>query len=96
MGLTLKATILRTAPWPLVGVLLLTLFVQIVLGGRLLSATFDETAHLPAGYAYLKTGDLRLNPQHPPLIKMLAAVPLLALGPEMDLDDPAWQATPPD
>jgi hypothetical protein len=44
----------------------------------------------------LKTGDLRLNPQHPPLIKMLAAVPLLALGPEMDLDDPAWQATPPD
>jgi hypothetical protein len=94
VGLTLRIS--RSTPWPLVGVLLLTLFVQIVLGGRLLSATFDETTHLPSGYSYLKTGDLRLNTQHPPLIKMLAALPLLPLGPELDLEDPAWQATPPD
>ena len=49
------------------------------LGSRLLSATFDETTHLPAGYSYLKTGDCRLNPQHPPLIKLLCAAPLLFL-----------------
>ena len=36
-------------------------------------------AHLPAGYTYVRTGDFRLNPQHPPLIKALAGVPLLLL-----------------
>ncbi len=41
------------------------------------SATFDETAHLPAGYMSLKFGDYGFNPAHPPLVKMLAAVPLL-------------------
>jgi hypothetical protein len=38
---------------------------------------YDETVHLPAGYSYLKTGDFRINPEHPPLAKMLAALPLL-------------------
>lgn len=41
------------------------------------SATFDEVAHLPAGYSYLTQKDMRLNPEHPPLIKDLAAFPLL-------------------
>lgn len=41
------------------------------------SATMDEVAHLPAGYSYLTQKDMRLNPEHPPLIKDLAAVPLL-------------------
>ncbi len=45
------------------------------------SATWDETAHLAAGYSYLKWGDYRLNPEHPPLLKMLAALPLLPLRP---------------
>jgi hypothetical protein len=34
------------------------------------SAIFDETAHIPAGYSYLKLHDMRLNPEHPPLIKI--------------------------
>ncbi len=37
----------------------------------------DELAHLPAGYSYLSQKDMRLNPEHPPLIKDLSAVPLL-------------------
>jgi len=37
----------------------------------------DEVAHLPAGYSYLTQQDMRLNPEHPPLIKDLAALPLL-------------------
>ncbi|MGO9587390.1 MAG: hypothetical protein ACLP2Y_14440 [Limisphaerales bacterium] len=41
------------------------------------SATYDEVAHLPAGYSYLHWNDYRLNPEHPPLVKMLAALPLL-------------------
>ena len=42
------------------------------------SATFDEGAHLPAGYTHLALGDHRLNPEQPPLVKLLAAAPLLA------------------
>ena len=79
-----------------VGLLLTAMLLQAVLSMRLLSATTDETAHLPSGYSYLETGDLRLNPQHPPLIKLLAALPLLALRPQLKLQDPAWTASPPD
>jgi hypothetical protein len=43
------------------------------------SVTFDETAHLGAGVSYLETGDFRLNPEHPPLAKMIAAAPLSIL-----------------
>jgi hypothetical protein len=41
------------------------------------SATYDETSHLPSGYAALAWSDYRLNPEHPPLIKKWAALPLL-------------------
>ena len=41
------------------------------------SLTMDEVAHLPAGYSYLTQQDMRLNPEHPPLIKDLSAMPLL-------------------
>lgn len=41
------------------------------------SVTMDESAHLPAGYSYLKEKDMRLNPEHPPLAKDLAGLPLL-------------------
>lgn len=41
------------------------------------SLTMDELAHLPAGYSYLSQMDMRLNPEHPPLVKDFSAVPLL-------------------
>jgi 4-amino-4-deoxy-L-arabinose transferase-like glycosyltransferase len=63
---------------------------------RLLSPTHDETTHLPSGFTYLKTGQFRLNPEHPPLVKIVSALPLLALHPKVNFDDPAWQAEPPD
>jgi hypothetical protein len=40
------------------------------------SQTSDEAVHLVAGYSYLATRDFRLNPEHPPLIKELAALPV--------------------
>jgi hypothetical protein len=54
------------------------------------SATFDEGAHLPAGYTYLALGDHRLNPEQPPLVKLAAALPLFALRPELIKDDVSW------
>lgn len=41
--------------------------------------TYDESLHLFAGYSHLKWGDFRVNPEHPPLAKILAALPLLAV-----------------
>lgn len=39
--------------------------------------TFDESAHLASGYSYWVTGTFRMNVEHPPLLKLLWAVPLL-------------------
>src|SRR3989344_2936368 len=54
----------------------------------------DEVAHIPAGYSYLKFGDFRLNPEHPPLIKDLAAVPLLFMNLDFPDNIAAWTAEP--
>jgi hypothetical protein len=44
------------------------------------SLIVDEIPHIGAGYSYLTKGDMRLNPEHPPLAKDLAAIPLLFLN----------------
>jgi predicted membrane-bound dolichyl-phosphate-mannose-protein mannosyltransferase len=54
------------------------------------SPSVDEPVHLLSGYSYLKWGDFRANPEHPPLAKVLAALPLLAF----DVRDP--RASTPD
>src|SRR4029078_10239235 len=58
---------------------------------RTTSAYYDETAHLPAGYTYLTLRDFRMNPEHPPLAKELAALPLLLLDVRMQTALPAWE-----
>lgn len=45
---------------------------------RNLSATFDEPGHLAAGYAALADSDYRLDIEHPPLVRLWAALPLLS------------------
>jgi 4-amino-4-deoxy-L-arabinose transferase-like glycosyltransferase len=54
------------------------------------SAVYDETAHLPAGYTYLTLRDFRMNPEHPPLVKELAALPLLLMDVRTEAASPAW------
>jgi hypothetical protein len=44
------------------------------------SLTFDEANHMFAGYMMGHTGDYGLNPEHPPLVKLLAALPLFGHG----------------
>jgi 4-amino-4-deoxy-L-arabinose transferase-like glycosyltransferase len=73
---------------------ILLLFVMLVLaGGAALreSATVDEVAHVGAGLSYLQRLDLRLNPEHPPLAKALAAVPLAIRGTHADYSSTAWK-----
>lgn len=44
------------------------------------SAIMDEVAHIPAGYSYLTQKDMRLNPEHPPLLKDLSVIPALFMN----------------
>ena len=53
--------------------------------------TWDEVGHLPAGYAYWKTGNFQLYPSNPPLIKLWAAVPLLFMDLKLDTNNDYWQ-----
>ena len=55
------------------------------------SAIVDELAHIPAGYSYLKFGDNRLNPEHPPLLKDLSAIPLVFLNLNFPIESNYWQ-----
>src|SRR3989344_2775703 len=72
-------------------ILILLLFLTFLtpfLSARNFSPAYDELTHLPSGFSYLKTGELKLNPEHPPLVKMLAAAPLLFLNLKFDPNDP--------
>lgn len=53
--------------------------------------TFDELAHIPAGYSYLTKQDYRINPEHPPLLKDIAALPLLFLNLNFPDNSENWQ-----
>ena len=45
------------------------------------SPTFDEPSYVAAGLSLADPHDLRINPEHPPLAKALAALPALAAHP---------------
>ncbi len=77
----------------LTAILLLGMFFWLGMSSSVMkSATFDEPAHLTAGYSYWLSGDFRLNPQNGLLPQLLAALPLL--DDELrfpSLDSPAWK-----
>ncbi|MBL0157560.1 MAG: glycosyltransferase family 39 protein [Bryobacterales bacterium] len=50
--------------------------------------TFDEGLHLAAGTTFLKTGEYRLDREHPPLARVLYALPLLWMNAELKLEVP--------
>ena len=58
--------------------LLCILSLQLFFSVRRESQTWDEANHIYAGYLSLTRGDFGLNPEHPPLVKLLATVPLLS------------------
>jgi 4-amino-4-deoxy-L-arabinose transferase-like glycosyltransferase len=52
------------------------------------SATVDEVLYIPAGYVYLKSGSYMLNPETPPLPRILCGIPLLFLNINYDQKEP--------
>ncbi len=72
--------------------LLSIFFVQAAAASPHNSVTFDEPYHITLGYAYLKTGDLRLHRnQSPPLFELIASLPLLLRSDlALPLDHPAY------
>ncbi len=73
-----------------VGFLLFFFFIICTASINYKSITNDELAHIPAGYSYWKTFDFRMNTEHPPLMKLLAGIPLLFLNPALPKDI-AWK-----
>jgi len=59
------------------------------------SAIFDETAHIGAAYTYVTQHQIRLNPEHPPLLKDLAGFPLLFQELNFDINKPFWDGSLP-
>jgi 4-amino-4-deoxy-L-arabinose transferase-like glycosyltransferase len=72
------------------GVLLVCM--AVLAGGAALreSVTVDEVAHIGAGVSYLQKLELRFNEEHPPLPKVLAALPLVLRGTHADYSHISW------
>ena len=83
----------RLAP-QLLALMMVIFFVVSLLISFQESTTMDEKAHIPAGYSYVKYKDMRINPEHPPLLKDLAGLPLFFLlpAPIMPQSDPLWES----
>jgi len=63
---------------------------EVTLASRALSATWNEPYHLLAGYSYWQRADYGVNPEHPPLAKLVGAAPLLLMhlkAPRIGRDD---------
>ena len=73
-------------------VTLLLAMMALLAGGaaRRESVAVDEVAHIGAGVSYLQKLDLRMNVEHPPLAKVLAALPLVLRGVHADYSNPSW------
>jgi len=68
---------LKMPVWSLAGglIILQMILVAIIVHGE--SLTFDEGDHIFTGYMMWHSGDYGLNPEHPPLVKLVATLPLL-------------------
>lgn len=58
-------------------VLLAVLALQLFFSGRQTSQTIDEAVHIFAAYRHWRCADFGTNPEQPPLVKLVAGVPLL-------------------
>lgn len=58
--------------------------VRSAIATRLDGFTMDEAYHIAAGVSYVKYGDFRINPEHPPLVKLWVGSVIAATGFHLD------------
>jgi 4-amino-4-deoxy-L-arabinose transferase-like glycosyltransferase len=78
----------------LCALLLLALALNLLTVIRRKSVTTDEIVLIPSAYAYVTGGDTQLVHEHPPLVKLLAGLPLISLQPPLKVL-PAQGGAPP-
>jgi hypothetical protein len=74
---------------PVIGPRLFVLLLIMIVGGAILRSaiatrlddfTFDEAYHIAAGASYVQRGDFRINPEHPPFVKLWVGSFMSATG----------------
>ncbi len=80
----------RFPDWAILLVFCILFSLQVILAAVQQSATFDEPVNLATGYVALRFGDHRLMPQNLPLVKLLAALPLLLADVRMPEPPHPW------
>jgi 4-amino-4-deoxy-L-arabinose transferase-like glycosyltransferase len=80
------AMIRRRLPWFAVALVLGTALGLMWMPMRDDTATMDETVFLGAGYSYWQGHRYYLNPEHPPLMQLWSALPLLYLDVNLPTD----------
>lgn len=78
-----------------VGLILVLFFIVSIDVSRQESTTMDEKAHIPASHSYVTQFDMRINPEHPPLLKNLAGLAIIFgvdPNPTFPITDPLWES----
>lgn len=89
----------KYAEFLLVAGLLVVLLFQVWASVSRINLLGDEGTHLASGYSYWQSRDFRLNREHPPLVKLVASLPLLSKDLSIQqswqyfLSTPAWDIT---
>src|SRR5260370_12190064 len=81
LGIGANATIFTWIKAVLCAILLVVgAITRSTIATRLDGFTIDETYHIAAGVSYLRHADFRINPEHPPLVKLWVGSLLSATG----------------
>jgi hypothetical protein len=68
--------------WTAIVVLIVLAVIRSAVATRTDGFTIDDAYHITAGVSYVKLRDFRLNPEHPPLVKLWVGA---ALAPDFQL-----------
>ncbi|PKN00731.1 MAG: hypothetical protein CVU77_08725 [Elusimicrobia bacterium HGW-Elusimicrobia-1] len=83
----------NTATYAILSALLAMQIATGIDAARKNSQTYDEAVHLAAGYSYYVTSSFEMNAiDHPPLAKLIAALPLVFIKPDFPSASHPWRA----
>lgn len=74
--------------WGIIALIAFVAAVHSFSATRSKSPTFDEPVHVLSSWLIARLGDFRVNPEHPPLWKLVAGLPIASTPLVVDLDRP--------